>query len=796
MSHRAFAPAGPTWVPWEERRMRKLLLSVTIVAIVACCTPCSFAQQGWTAQWIGAPGSTVRNGAELDGSRPMPIFRKQFQVHGKVSHATLRIAGLGQFEATLGSSKDVHAVGSPGLHQAWTDYKKTVTFETYEVSAALTSGPNVLGVMLGNGMYNVQPTILANGKRRYTKFAGTFGEPKLIAELRIQYADGKTEIVATDATWTTMPGPVLFTSTYGGEDYDARKLPAKWNQPDATGDWHPVKVVDGPGGELIEAIAPEMLADGTYPAIRSSEIGAGRTVFDLGQNFAGVVNVSVQGPAGATLKLTPGELLNADGSVSQVSSGGPVWWTYTLHGSAGSEQWQPRFGYYGFRYVQAEWVGQPAKVLSVSGVPWHSASPVTGSFQSSNPVLNSIHKLILAAMHNNEATLMTDCPHREKLGWLEETHIVASGLMFNDDLHALYAATARNMADAQRADGDVPTIAPHYTQFGQVGSAFDDSPEWGSAAVLAPWTAYRFYGDKVQLARNYPMMQRYVNSLEARASQGIVSFGLGDWYDIGPGQPGKSKLTTLGVTGTLMLYEDAVAMEQAASILGRSADAARYKALAATQKDAFNTTFFHADHGAYDRGSQTAQAMPLALGIVPKAAKARVLATLIADIRLHDNHVTTGEIGYPYLLRALMQNGRSDVVMDMLMRKDPPSYRSQLETGATALTEAWDANPKSSQDHFMLGAAEEWFYRGLSGLDLDLSRSNKAERIIIRPDLVTGVDWVKTSYASTLGKVDVAWKRTAGKVQLTVRVPVESTVILQSRRQVVAAGEHRLEMIF
>lgn len=768
--------------------MKKIVL---LLALLVCGAPCAFAQQVWLARWIGAPRSTVRDGAEADGGKPMPIFRREFEVRGKPSRAILRIAGLGQFEATLGSTNDVHAVGASGLHQAWTDYRKTVTFETYDVTASLSSGTNVLGVMLGNGMYNVQSTTLANGEHRYTKFAGTFGAPQLIAELRIQYPHGKTETIATDASWKTMRGPVLFSSTYGGEDYDARKLPAKWNRPDPTGTWESAQVVDGPGGELIEAIAPEMLADGTHSTIRASDIGAGRTVFDLGQNFAGVVDVKVQGAAGAMLKLTPGELLSADGSVSQVSSGGPMWWTYTLRGTSSGEEWQPRFGYYGFRYVQAEWVSNPAKLVSVSGVPWHSASPVTGSFESSNAILNAIHRLIVTAMHNNEATVMTDCPHREKLGWLEETQIVANGLMFNNDLHALYAATDRNMADAQRVDGDVPTIAPHFTQFGAVGSAFDDSPEWGSAAVLAPWTAYRFYGDKTQLERDYPVMQRYLTYLEARAKQGIVSFGLGDWYDIGPGEPGKSKLTTLGVTGTLMLYEDATVMEQVADVLSRPSDAAKFNALAKTEEDAFNAAFFNAENGFYDRGSQTAQAMPLALGIVPQAVKAKVLQTLIADIHRHDDHVTTGEIGYPYLLRALMQNGRADVVMALMMRTDPPSYRSQLAAGATALTEAWDANPLSSQDHFMLGGAEEWFYRGLGGLDLDLSRSNKAERIIIRPTPVTGVDWVKTSYASTLGKVGVEWRRVGSVVQLTVTVPVEATVVLPGQREVVTAGKHR-----
>jgi hypothetical protein len=400
---------------------------------------------------------------------------------------------------------------------------------------------------------------------------------------------------------------------------------------------------------------------------------------------------------------------------------------------------------------------------------WHSAAPAVGRFESSNEMLNSIHKLIVNAMHNNEATIFTDCPHREKLGWLEETHLVSAGLMFNDDLRGLYAATARNIADAQHEDGDVPTIAPQYTRFGPKYAIYDDSPEWGSASVLGQWAAYRFYGDKAQLEKNYSVMQRYVKFLEGKAEDGIVAYGLGDWFDIGPGAPGVSKLTSPGVTGTLMLYEDARAMQRIATILGRAEDAVAYATLAARETDAFNTRFWNAGKGYYDQGSQTANAMPLGLGIVPKEHRTAVLQHVIADIHAHDDHITTGEVGYPYLLRTLMDGGGNDVVLSMMLKKTPPSYGSQLAAGATALTEAWDASPHS-QDHFMLGGAEEWFYRALGGIDMDMSRPAD-ERITIRPQMLDGVTWVKCSYDSVLGRIRTEWEQEAGKTSIDVAVP-------------------------
>jgi hypothetical protein len=750
-----------------------MLLRATSLVALALTTATASAQTPLNARWIQSPTSTPRDGAELDGSRPMPIFRREFTLTRRPASATLRIAGLGQFDVTL----DAHAILPPGLHGAWTDYRKTVPYQTYPVS--LTPGHHTLTVLLGNGMYNVQQT-----KGRYTKFEGTFGPPKLLAELTVRYRDGVTETIPTDATWQAAPGPVTFSSTYGGEDYDARVVPTGWT---------PAQLTESPGGALTVAIAPEFLLAHTYATPALTHPTPTKTVYDLGQNIAGWPHIRVQGPAGAILRLTPGELLNPDGTVSQRSSGGPQWWTYTLRGGA-PEDWSPRFSYYGFRYIQAEWTNDPTgKILALEGQQLSSNSPATGTFASSSPMLNAIHHLIVEGMHNNEATILTDCPHREKLGWLEETHLVSPGLFFNNDLRDLIAATERNIADAQLPDGMVPTIAPRYVVFGNDrNNPFNDSPEWGSASILAPWTAYRFYGDIGALTRAYPAMQAYLKYLESRAKDGIVAYGLGDWYDIGPGEPGVSKLTSLGVTGTLMLYEDAATMQKIATLLHHPEDAATYAALAERERQAFNRRFWNEQTNTYDKGSQTANAMPLALGLVPEERRAAVLEHIIADIHAHHDHVTTGEVGYPYMMRALMQAGRSDVLLAMLLRTDAPSYGAQLAAGATSLTEAWDANPRSSQDHFMLGGAEEFFYRGLGGIDLDLSRS---EPLIVRPAILPGLDWVKTSYLSSKGRIETSWKREPNRITLTVTTPTKATLELPNTTpKTITPGTHTFHL--
>lgn len=735
----------------------------------------TFQHADWHARWIAAPWSTTRDGAEADGSRPMPIFRREFQVRPGLQKATLRIAGLGQWNASLDGRE---LIPGAGLHGSWTNYRKRVEFRTLDLTPQLTPGAHVLGVMLGNGMYNVQHT-----QGRYTKFEGSFGIPKLTAELILQYADGCSEILPTDSRWQTHRGPITFGSIYGGEDNDARLDPSGWNTTHCdTKDWDNAQIVDGPGGKLTEAIEPDVVASGEiYHPVHITQSVPGRTVYDLGQNFAGVVHIKVEGTSGARLKITPGELLNADGTVSQANSGRGMWWSYTLH-SSNTEEWRPRFSYSGFRYIQAEWVGDtpPGHVLEITGEAIRSASAPAGTFSSSDDMFNHIHSLILHAMHNNEVSLLTDCPHREKLGWLEQTHLMAAGLMFNDDLEALYRETTRNMIEAQDASGMVPTIAPQYTQFGPRYAVYDDSPEWGSAIVLAPWAAFRFYGDKTELAALYPAMLRWVHYLASRAdAQGIVSYGLGDWYDVGPGDPGFSKNTTAGITGTLMLYECAHTLAKIARLLGKNpVEAQKLDSVAQHTAAAFDTHFWDEANGWYDHGSQTANAMPLALDIVPQQRRARVLAHVIADIRAHNDHVTTGEVGFPYLLRALHAAGRDDVVFALLERPDPPSYGAQLAAGATALTEAWDANPHSSQDHFMLGGAEEWFYGMLAGIEVDMSRTQPEQRITIRPGELRNLENARATYRSHLGEITVARSGGNALQSFEITVPVRATVVL------------------
>jgi alpha-L-rhamnosidase len=717
----------------------------------------------WQAQWITA-------------GFPLPLLRREFDVSKPVRRAEVYLCGLGFNELHLNGRK----VGDFVLEPGWTNYRKTCLYSTYDVTRQIAQGRNALGVMLGNSMYNV-----VGG--RYVKFLDSFGPPKLILQLHIEYADGTSLMIGSDDLWKAAAGPTTFSCIYGGEDYDARREIAGWTEP-AFDDlaWMAVKVVAGPGGRLIAQSAPPIKVMKEYRPIKVTEplpgvfaYGPGVFVYDLGRNVSGWPQLIVEGPAGATVKMIPGELLDAAGLVTQAHSGTPVWFSYTLKGR-GREVWHPRFSYYGFRYVQVEVVVPPGTAdapakrpsfVDLTGQFVHCSAETVGGLSCSNPKVNQVHDLINASILSNLQSVLTDCPHREKLGWLEVSHLLAGSMMFNYRLPTFYAKICRDMRDAQLADGLVPNIAPEYVAF---RGSFRDSPEWGSACVINPWHVDQMYGDPSLLDEQYDSMKKYVDYLGSKSKEHIVSYGLGDWYDIGPREPGESQLTSRGFTSTAIYYRDIVILQRAAQLLGKRDDAKKYADLARDVRAAFNRAFFHPGNNQYDRNSQTANAMPLVLGLVEEDKRTAVLENLVDAIRANGNRVTAGDVGFAFVVRALTDGGRGDVLYDMVCQEKGPGYMLQLKKGATTLTEAWDANPTHSQNHCMLGHAEEWFYRGLGGIIPDESAPG-FKRFFIKPQIVPDLTWVKASYDSMFGRIASNWKRDGETLMLSVSVPPNTT---------------------
>jgi len=343
-------------------------------------------------------------------------------------------------------------------------------------------------------------------------------------------------------------------------------------------------------------------------------------------------------------------------------------------------------------------------------------------------------------------------------------------------VHNLYSKIMDDITEAQLDNGLVPDIAPEYVLFGY-HDGFRDSPEWGSASIITPWYMYKKYGDMEVLKRQYDVMCKYIEYLTSRTDRHILRHGLGDWLDVGPTAP-YSHNTPVPVTATSIYYYDIMIMEKVALLLGKEEDARRYAELGKAVKESFNREFFDDQALRYVTGSQASNAMPLFLDMVEKRYEEKVLENLIKDIRARGNHTTAGDIGHPFVIMALAKYNRSDVIADMLKIKDSPSYGFQVEKGATTLCEDWDGpdpqKPRGSQNHLMLGSAEEWLYAGLAGIRT-LREDANLDEITIRPHIDKDIEWVKARHRHPFGEIKVEWKKLEeDKLKIDISIPTNA----------------------
>jgi alpha-L-rhamnosidase len=725
----------------------------------------------WQANWIGAADTNIHS----------LLLRHEFTVKPGLKRALINICGLGQYELTLNGKK----VGDDFLSSGWTKYDKTCLYDTLGITVDLKTGKNTVGIELGNGMYNIPATrFKPPGYQPYS-----FGPLKAIAQIRLEYADGSIETIGTDENWRVAPGPITSASIYSGEDFDARLVQQGWNKINFNDSkWPSAIAVNGPGGELrgLSCAAPPIREFEIHKPVSSRTITNGDMIFDLGQNAAHIPKISVTGPAGSRVRIIPSEL--GDGLASEGSMGEPrrssIWCDF-IKATDGVETWSPKFFYIGCRYLEVK--SFPAKgetklaaVKSIAGIVVQSSSEPVGEFECSNTLFNRIRNLIRWAQRSNMMSVMTDCPQREKRGWLEEDHLNGPALRYEFDLTQLFTKTLNDIAESQLSNGLVPTTAPEYAVFrdgkqtGNERGKFGDSPEWGSAFILVPWQQYEFDGDLELFRLHYDAMTNYLAFLGSRASNDIVNYGLGDWCDVGPKPPGIAQLTPIALTATAFYFQDVAVMSRAAALLGKTDDAKNYSDLAENIRAAFNEKFYNTTNHFYATDSQTANSIPLVMGICEATNRDGVLDAIVADVRKRGNALTAGDVGYRYLLRALAEGGRSDVIFDINNQSDKPGYGYQLEHGATSLIETWDARRDVSQNHFMLGQIQEWFYRDLAGIK-NAPDSAGFKKIIINPQPVGDVTWVKAGYNSIHGKIVSDWKRDGEKFTLHVIIPANTT---------------------
>jgi len=744
-----------------------------------------FSEQDWAgAKWIGykdlpaakrvVPG-VHGNGDKLGYKcvdRPVvPLFRKDFEVSENMESATLYISGLGQYEASINGEK----VGNAFLTPGWTNYNKTVFYNSYDVTSMVKPGKNAVGAIVGNGFYNIN-------RERYRKLVIAYGEPKLIVQLRIKYKDRTEKIVVSGADWKATLSPITFTSIYGGEDYDARLEQAGWNQANFNDQsWQQAVLVTPPSGKLMEEKDYPLEIKDVFSAKTITKLSDGAYLYDFAQNASGIVEIKVQGKKGQEIRLTPSELITKDGQPNQSATGSPNYFSYILKGD-GVETWKPRFTYTGLRYVKVEGAvpssekatTDAAQLIEIKLLHNRNSTLQVGTFSCSNDLFNRTFNLINWGIKSNLQSVLTDCPHREKLGWLEQTFLMGSAVHYNFDLFQLYSKQVNDMMEAQLENGLVPDIAPEYVTF---DGGFRDSPEWGSAAVILPWMIYQWYGDASVMEKAWPMMVRYIEYLKSKSDDHILSHGLGDWFDLGPKQPGEAQLTPKSLTATAIYYYDLKLLIEMASILNKNDDYHRLVDWAGKVKTAFNAKFFNSETGVVSTGSQTAMSMPLCVGLIDEQYKDQVMQNLEDSIRANGKPLTAGDVGFHYLVEALTNSGRSQLLFEMNNRDDVPGYGFQLKKGATALTESWPALENVSNNHLMLGHLMDWFYAGLGGISQSQT-SVAYKEVVIKPEMVGDLIWVKSSYQSPYGEIRSDWEKSGTTVKMKVTIPANSTALV------------------
>ncbi|HET7626583.1 MAG TPA: glycoside hydrolase family 78 protein [Verrucomicrobiae bacterium] len=719
----------------------------------------NFDDSNWSnAQKLGPVGMEPWGNVRSSESRVLPAryLRTEFSAEKKISRATISFSGLGWSELYVNGGK----IGDRVLSPSFAQYNKRQFYVTYDVTKNLRRGENALGVILGNGRYFAD---------RSKVYAGTedFGFPKLLLNLQITCSDGSTSEIVSDGSWKlTDDGPIIANNDYDGEQYDARKEMPGWSRAGFDDSkWRPAELVESPDGVLsAEMMEPERVT-ATLKPISINEIRPGVFIFDMGQNMVGWCRLHVSGPAGTRIELRHAERLNPDGSLYVANlRGARATDTYILKGG-GKEIWEPRFTWHGFRYVEVTGFPRRPTLRSLEGRVVNSDFPVAGEFECSNDLINRIYHAIVWGVRGNYHSIPTDCPQRdERQGWLGDRCEESRGETFLFDTSRLYPKWLRDIADAQRPSGSEPDVAPTYWPI------YSDNVVWPSSSIVIPEMLREQFGDTRTIARHYDTMKRWMDFMSGFMKDGIISRdNYGDWC-VPPEKltlihtTDTNRITDKTLLATSFFYHDYRLMAGYAKMLGKTDDARTFERQAEKIKATFNEKFLDRERGQYSNGTQTSCVLPLAFGLVPDEFKARIFQHLVDKIENESHgHIGTGLVGGQYLCRVLTDNGRPDLVYEMAAKKTYPGWGYMIENGATTIWELWNGNTAdptmNSGNHVMLvGDLVVWLDEDLAGIKSD-PNAPAFKHIIMKPEPVGDLTFVKATHQSPYGKISSEWHR-------------------------------------
>jgi alpha-L-rhamnosidase len=724
-------------------------------------------QANWRGSWV-----TDTRDIKL---KPAGYFRHGFQVNKEIKSARVYIAAAGLYELSINGQR----VGDHVLDPMYTRFDRRNLYVTFDVTRMLrqgdaATGENVIGVLLGNGWYNLQSTAVW-----YFDKAPWRGRPSFCLDLRIVYRDGSVETISSGKDWKTALSPVVFNSIYTGEHVDDRLVIPHWDAPGFVDTaWKIVIYTPAPSQHIVsQAMAPIRIID-SIPAKSVQRISDTDYVFDIGRNIAGVTRIMLHGQAGTVLKVKHGERLYANGHVDQsnidvhyrpTDDSDPFQTdVYTLNGDS-IETFQPRFNYKGFQFVEVT-SSRPVTLTanSLMGYFLHSDVAPAGKIESSNRLLDDIWQATNNSYLSNLMGYPTDCPQREKNGWTGDAQIAVETGLYNFDAITVYEKWLADLRDEQQPNGVLPSIVPSSGW----GYEWGNGPDWTSAIAIIPWNVYLFYGDPKLLEDCYDNIKRYIDHIDQLYPTGLTTWGLGDWV------PVHSK-TPVEFTSTCYYYADAVILAKAAHLLKKEADARKYTILAQKIKSAFNTKYLNPTTGNYDQGFQTELSASLYWHLVPTPYIKRTAACLAARVEADSIKLDVGLLGTKTILNALSENGYSDLAYRLATRDTEPSWGWWIKNGATTLYENWPigAGSDASLNHIMFGEIGAWFYKGLGGILPDTSAPG-FRHILLRPHIVAGLNSFTATHRSPYGWIRSGWKHVNGHLIYSCTIPPGSSATL------------------
>jgi alpha-L-rhamnosidase len=719
----------------------------------------------WKAKWI-------EPGYEEDSvMRPSPLFRKEFLADKKVISATAYITAHGLYEAEINGRR----IGDAYLTPGWTSYKNRLQYQVYDVTSLLKNGVNAIGVTLGSGWYR---GFLAWGgnKNSYGK------DIALLFQLNIIYSDGSADFVMSNENWKSSTGAIRYSEIYNGETIDARLSKPGWSMPGYDDkDWSGVKVSDFSFNNLVATYNEPVKKHETFKALRIITTPKGEKVIDFGQNLVGWVVLKIKGNAGGKITVSHAEVLDKEGNFyTDNLRDAKAQDTYILKGGE-EEVFEPHFTWHGFQFIKIEGYPGELKPENFTAVALYSDMQPTGTFSSSNALINQLQHNIQWGQKVNFLDIPTDCPQRdERLGWTGDAQVFSRTASFNMNVNNFMAKWLQDVA-ADQVNGNVPFVVPNVLGEGAGGSA-----GWADVATIIPWNMYLAYGDKKILEQQYASMKAWVEWMHKKTNNDLwnTGFHFGDWLFYRPDDDndGRAAVTDKYLIAQCFYAHSTQLLINAANVLGKTADAATYSALLQKIKEAFVKEYLTAN-GRLVSGTQTAYVLALNFDMLPESLRDQAAKRLADNVKSYDNHLTTGFLGTPYLCHVLTRFGYNDVAYKLLLQETYPSWLYPVKMGATTIWERWDGEKPDSTfetpgmnsfNHYSYGAIGDWMYRKMVGLDT-YEDGVGYKHIKIQPHIGGGFTNASASLQTYYGKLSNTWKIENDRILMDVEIPANTT---------------------